>query len=185
MEHRADATHVALIRGINVGGNNPVPMAALRSALVEAGVSDVRTYIQSGNVLLRAPGLSVEAVNSLVEGVLASQFAVTTPVVTVTADALRGVVADAPAGFVAGGDGFHRDVVFLRENLSVEDAFSVVQLRDGVDAAWQGERVIYFRRLSAERTKSKMGKIIGTPQYHGMTIRSWKTTTTIADLIAV
>src|SRR5258708_4824765 len=46
--------YVALLRGINVGGNNKLPMADLRAMFVEAGCEDVRTYIQSGNVMFSA-----------------------------------------------------------------------------------------------------------------------------------
>jgi uncharacterized protein (DUF1697 family) len=49
--------HVALLRGINVSGKNTLPMAELASIFVEAGCEDVRTYIQSGNVVFRAKGM--------------------------------------------------------------------------------------------------------------------------------
>ena len=52
----------------------------------------------------------------------------------------------------------------------------VVQVRDGVDEAWKGRGVVYFTRLSAERTKSKLNKVLATPFYKSMTIRSWQTT---------
>src|SRR5262245_2319312 len=48
-------TWIALFRGINVGGNNPLPMKKLVTLLEAAGCRDVRTYIQSGNVVLRSP----------------------------------------------------------------------------------------------------------------------------------
>ena len=48
-------THVALLRGINVGGKNPLPMKALAEEFVAAGCGDVRTFIQSGNVIFSAP----------------------------------------------------------------------------------------------------------------------------------
>jgi uncharacterized protein (DUF1697 family) len=46
---------VALLRGINVGGHKKVPMAQLREVLEGAGFADVKTYVQSGNVVLTAP----------------------------------------------------------------------------------------------------------------------------------
>ena len=46
--------HIALLRGINVGGHRKVPMADLRAALEDAGFEDVKTYVQSGNVALTA-----------------------------------------------------------------------------------------------------------------------------------
>jgi uncharacterized protein (DUF1697 family) len=55
--------------------------------------------------------------------------------------------------------------------------------REGVDSVWPGEGVIYSQRLSAERTKSRLGKIVGTPAYYNMTIRSWNTTTKLLELV--
>jgi uncharacterized protein (DUF1697 family) len=55
------ATHVALLRGINVGGHNKLPMAELRALCEGLGWSDVRTYIQSGNVVFEAKRPDPEA----------------------------------------------------------------------------------------------------------------------------
>ena len=49
--------------------------------------------------------------------------------------------------------------------------------------AWPGRGVVYFERLSAERTKSRMSRIVGTPEYASMTIRSWATTTKLLALL--
>jgi uncharacterized protein (DUF1697 family) len=58
-----------------------------------------------------------------------------------------------------------------------------VRLRNGVDTAWRGEGVLYFQRLSAQRTRSRMGAIVGTPEYALMTIRSWTTTMKLLTLL--
>jgi uncharacterized protein (DUF1697 family) len=59
----------------------------------------------------------------------------------------------------------------------------MVQLRDGVDQAWPGRGVVYFQRLSAKRTMSRMSRIVGTPEYANMTIRNWSTTTKLLALL--
>jgi uncharacterized protein (DUF1697 family) len=59
----------------------------------------------------------------------------------------------------------------------------VVDLRDGVDSAWAGRGVVYFQRLSARRTQSRMSKIVGTPEYSSMTIRNWRTTTKLLAML--
>ncbi|MCW2973057.1 MAG: hypothetical protein JWN72_1330, partial [Thermoleophilia bacterium] len=64
-----------------------------------------------------------------------------------------------------------------------EDAMTVFQPRDGVDRVWPGAGVIYSQRLSAERTKSRLGRIVGTEPYQSMTIRSWRTTTRLVELL--
>jgi len=177
-------THVVLIRGINVGGSNKVPMAALRAALTDAGLGDVRTYIQSGNVVVDAPGRTPEDVGDVVVGALASGFGVETVVVTVTGEALLAAVDDAPAGFGAEPDTYHYDCAFLRPGLDAATAAGAFGVREGVDRLWAGEGVVYVRRLSAQRTRSRMSKVVSSPLYRDMTIRNWRTTTTLAGMLA-
>ena len=59
----------------------------------------------------------------------------------------------------------------------------VLSLKPDVDRAWPGKGVVYFRRLSARRTESRLSKIMGTPEYARMTIRNWNTTTTLLGLL--
>ena len=78
---------------------------------------------------------------------------------------------------------YHSDAIFLRSPLTPTQVMKMVKLRDGVDRAWPGQGVIYFQRLSAERTKSRLSKIVATPAYKSMTIRSWTTTTKLLKLL--
>jgi uncharacterized protein (DUF1697 family) len=174
--------YVALLRGINVGGRNKVPMAELRGAFEDAGHTDVRTYIQSGNVLFRsgAPRASVEAD---VERTLERHLGFPLVVVVRSHAQLRSVVAQAPRGFGTEPDAFHSDAIFLRSPLTPTQVMKIVRLRDGVDQVWAGKGVVYFARLSAQRTKSRMSSIVGTPEYANMTIRNWSTTTKLLALL--
>ena len=65
--------------------------------------------------------------------------------------------------------------------ISPAKAMQVFDPRPGVDEVWPGKGVIYSQRLSAERTKSRLGKIVGTPPYQSMTIRSWQTTLALLE----
>ena len=173
--------YAALVRGINVGGKNPVPMADLRGAFEAAGHAEVRTYIQSGNVLFRSAAQG-PALEPELEIRLQERFGVPLVVVVRSLRQLGAVVEKAPPGFGSDPHTFHSDVVFLRAPLTPAQAMTVVRLREGVDQAWAANGVVYFQRLSAQRTKSKMGQIVGTPEYRLMTIRSWKTTTKLYEL---
>lgn len=62
-------THIVLLRGVMPTGKNRVPMADLRTSLTEAGFQDVKTYIQSGNVILKSD-LDREAIESLIHKVI-------------------------------------------------------------------------------------------------------------------
>ena len=72
---------VILLRGINVGGHNKVPMAELKEALAAAGFDDVVTYIQSGNVLADVGDRNEAAVVADVESVMQDHFGLNIPTV--------------------------------------------------------------------------------------------------------
>ena len=85
-------TWVALLRGVNLGSRNKVPMAALRAALEDAGFEAVSTHIQSGNVFLRA----VSSPAARIEKVIAEEFGVRSTVVVRTPAELRAAVEGNP-----------------------------------------------------------------------------------------
>src|ERR1700712_5275648 len=174
--------YVALLRGINVGGRNKVPMAELRTAFEDAGYDDVSTYIQSGNVLFRSTS-PARALTAAIERRIEERFGVPIVVVVRSHAQLRAVVANAPKRFGATPDTHYSDAIFLRPPLTPSQVMKITTLRDGVDEAWAGRGVVYFARLGAERTKSRLSSIVGTPEYANMTIRSWQTTTKFLALL--
>jgi uncharacterized protein (DUF1697 family) len=177
-------TYLILLRGINVGGRNPVPMARLRGLLEELGYSDVSTYIASGNVLLRS-GKTSAKVKAEIEASLPSTFNLHSErvdVLVLTLAQLRRVVADKPAGFGEQPAKYLSDAVFLI-GIDAAEALQVFDPRPGVDTVWPGDGVIYSQRLGAQRTKSRLGKIVGTPAYKSMTIRSWSTTMRLLEML--
>jgi uncharacterized protein (DUF1697 family) len=174
--------YVALLRGINVGGRNKVPMADLRRAFEDGGYDAVRTYIQSGNVVFESSAAQ-RTLEGDVERALEAAFGLPLVVVVRSHAELRSIVERAPDGFGAAPGTFHSDVVFLKPPLTAAKAMRVVELREGVDEAWPGAGVVYFARRSAERTKSRMNRVVGTPEYQLMTIRSWATTTKLLALV--
>jgi uncharacterized protein (DUF1697 family) len=174
--------YVALLRGINVGGRNLVAMTALREAFEAAGFGAVSTYIQSGNVLFESDGPRGSLEDDL-EAMLERRFGVPLVVVVRSHRQLRNVVEKAPAHFGQRPDTYHSDVIFLKAPLTSRQAMRVVAQREGVDQAWPGAGVVYFARLSERRTESRMSRIVGTPEYQQMTIRSWSTTTKLLGLL--
>ena len=180
--HASSGAHyLALLRGVNVGGKNLVRMADLSAAFEEMGFGDVATYIQSGNVLFRAPRQRSEELAARIESQLSLSFGVKLKVVLLTGAQLKAVVADAPRGF--GADTHKCDVIFLRKPLTVRRAFGLLETREGVDSAWAGKRVLYFSRLASKASGSRLSKVVALPEYQNMTIRSWSTTTKLLALM--
>jgi uncharacterized protein (DUF1697 family) len=174
--------HVALLRGINVGGANIIPMAALRASFEALGLREVSTYIQSGNVLF-STDLDASRLCQRVEEALSKQFGYQATVVLRSRPQLKRIVERAPDGF--GGDParYRYDVVFLKEPWSARDVLPSIPTRDGVDTAHPGDGVVYFSRLIERATQSYLSRLISLPQYKQMTIRNWNTTTKLLTLM--
>jgi uncharacterized protein (DUF1697 family) len=169
--------YLVLLRGINVGGKNKVPMAALKELLEGMGYSKVSTYIASGNVILSSDRTAAEIKRELEEA-LPRTFKLDSELIAVlllTRAQIRAVVRERPTGFGDHPEKYHSDAVFLM-GIDAATAMKVFDPRPGVDEVWPGKGVIYSQRLSAQRTKSRLSKIVGTPAYKSMTIRSWATT---------
>ena len=177
-------TFAVLIRGINVGGKNKIPMAELKSCLEKLGFSDVTTYIASGNVMLRSKK-SAQEVKDKIEEMLPSSFKLDSKLIKVlvlAADQLQAIVDNKPNGFGEQPDKYHSDAIFLMDIDAIE-AMQVFNPREGVDTIWAGDGVVYSQRLSALRTKSRLSKIMGTPAYKSMTIRTWNTTEKLLEIL--
>ncbi len=177
-------TYVILLRGINVGGKNIVPMAGLKKLLEELGFSQVTTYIASGNVILRSTKRPDE-IQAQIEAALPQRFPLDVELIKVlvlTRSQFQSIVENKPAGFGEQPDEYHSDAIFLMgvDSAQAMDAFDP---REGVDQVWPGDGVIYSQRLSAQRTKSRLNKIMASPFYKSMTIRNWNTTTRLLELL--
>ena len=177
-------SYLVLLRGINVGGKNKVPMAELRSLLEDLGFENVSTYIASGNVFLDSD-LTAAKVASAIEAALPKAFKLHSELIKVAVlsdKELEAVVRRRPKGFGDEPSKHHSDAVFLM-GIDADEAMTVFSPRDGVDKVWPGKGVIYHQRLSAKRTKSRLNRIMSTPVYTSATIRSWQTTIALLELM--
>jgi uncharacterized protein (DUF1697 family) len=177
------ARYVALLRGINVGGKNPVKMTALVACFEEHGFEDVVTYIQSGNVVFAAPASSAAALTGRVEAMLAAALALPISVVLRTAAEMRSTVDGAPPSFGARPGVYRYDVAFLKAPLDAKTALAQVPTRPGVDEAHAGPGALYFRRLIAKASQSRLTRLTQLPIYPRMTIRNWTTTQTLVRMV--
>jgi uncharacterized protein (DUF1697 family) len=176
--------YIVLFRGINVGGKNKLSMKALKEALEELGYENVATYINSGNVVLDSKK-SAGAIEAEIEKVLPRKFKLDSELIKVLAlpkASYKKMLSDKPKGFGEQPGKYHSDAIFLMSG-KVADAVKVFEPREGVDQLWPGKGVIYHQRLSAQRTKSKLNRIMSTPFYKEMTIRNWATTMKLLEML--
>jgi uncharacterized protein (DUF1697 family) len=175
--------YLALLRGINVGGKNKVPMAELKACFEELGCENVRTYIASGNVMFESNIGSAELTEELQEALPANfKLGELVRILVLSRDQLQKVIDQAPKGFGTEPGKYHSDAIFLM-GIPSDEAIKIFNPREGVDRVWQGDLAIYSQRLSAQRTRSRLSKIASSPLYKQMTIRSWDTTARLFALM--
>jgi uncharacterized protein (DUF1697 family) len=175
--------YVALLRGINVGGNNLIPMSNLKQCFEACGFDQVATYIQSGNVLFEVDDEPQTGLAARIEQALSTRFSYQARIVLRSHAQMRAIVLDAPAGFGSRPDEYRYDVVFLREPLTTTQAMKELVTREGVDQTFAGEGVCYFSRLTSRATQSYMSRVVTLPSYQSMTIRNWNTTARLLTLM--
>jgi uncharacterized protein (DUF1697 family) len=113
-EKTGKPTYVALLRGINVGGKNMLPMKDLAAIVSEAGCAHVSTYIQSGNVLFHAPAAQAKQIPKLVQDEIASRFGLRVPVIVRSAQQLAETIKANPF-LKAGADEKSLHIYFLAD----------------------------------------------------------------------
>ena len=179
----SDNRYIALLRGINVGGNNLIKMLDLKTSFAAMGFTDVETYIQSGNVVFSSKQKNKAKLTAVIEKALSDAFQYQSKVVVISAADLERVVAQAPKGF--GGDmaQYRYDVIFVKEPLTTTELLMDIPTTPGVDAAHAGDHAIYFRRLISKAAESKLNKIPQRPSYKNITVRNWNTTMKLLEMV--
>jgi uncharacterized protein (DUF1697 family) len=158
-------------------------MAALRDRL-SRDFQNVRSYIQSGNVLLESHLSAVEVATHL-ERWLPSAFTLDSELIRVlvldAATYLR-VIADAPPGFGAEPEKYRYDVGFY-VGVTAADVEPYMSVNPDVDEVAYGERAFYYRRLSALASRTRLTAIMGTAIYPSLTLRNWRTAVSLAGML--
>jgi uncharacterized protein (DUF1697 family) len=171
--------YIALLRGINVGGHNRVPMAALRATCESIGCTEVATYIQSGNVVLASP-LSAAKLRTALEAAITERIGVSPVVVIRTGEQLTEVVAGNP---FPDADPGHLHVAFLSE---APDERQVAGLNE-VDCRPEELAVrgadVYFRLPNGIGRAKLLEPFYRRIKIHA-TFRNWRTVNKLTEMAA-
>lgn len=177
----ASSTHVALLRGINVGGKNKLPMVELAQLFVESGAGNVRTYIQSGNVVFTASATVAKGIAAAVAGLIEKRFGLRVPVVVRTARELEAVLTGNPL-LHKGADPATLHVAFLADRPGVRQVAALDANRSPGDAFAVAGREIYLHLPNgvarSKLTNDYFDKALGTVS----TVRNWRTVETLAAM---
>jgi uncharacterized protein (DUF1697 family) len=175
-------TWIALLRAINLGARNKVAMPRLREVLADDGFADVRSYVQSGNVVLRSPRRSATSVGNRIGELVEREFGLTVPVVVRTPAEMESVIAANPFPEAAAERPKLLHVVFLEGDADA----------DGVDTLHSDDLTqdvcrVDGRQLYVDYTDGVHGSKLTSTYFRRRlgvdgTARNWRTVLAVAEL---
>ena len=175
--------YVALLRGINVGGKNKVPMAELRDCLTEAGLQKIRTYIQSGNVIFRSSRKDETKLTQEVERTIEKTFGFAVVVALFTQAELEYIAAHTPKDWLKDPERKY-NYLFLKKPTDEQEALEAMgELKPDIESAEAGKGVIYQSLSLKMFGRTTGGKLASKPIYQTMTIRNHNTVQKILELL--
>jgi uncharacterized protein (DUF1697 family) len=175
--------YVAFLQGVNVGGKGIVSMAAIKEALIALGLSDVRTYINSGNVIFSTRASDARPLTARIEKALEQHTGMAIKVLVIDHRTLKKMVDAIPRNWV--DDKTMRTyVLLLWKELDDRGILERLPIKPGVDELKYTPGAVVWRVDRENVGKSHMNRIVGTPMYKNITIRSANTMRKLNELTA-
>lgn len=175
-------TYVALLRGINVGGNNKIEMSKLKKCFESLGYTDVATYINSGNVVFKTKKKDVATLVSEIERVIKKKFKLEIPVVLRDKKNIDKVCSKIPSDWVNDKEQ-KSDVMFLWDEYNAKETLDLIDSNPKVDTLLYIDGAILWHLKKKDYGKSKMRDLIGTKLYKNMTVRNVNTVRKLRSLM--
>lgn len=176
-------TWVALLRGINVGGNNIIPMSALSSTFTKLGVASVKTYIQSGNVLFHSEEDDARALEQRIERALTKAYRYEAKVVLRSMDEMDAVIRDLPRAWKRPDPSARHNVIFLRHEIDSESILEGLAPKKQIEQVLYRPGVLYWSAKTSDLARTSMAKLSSNAIYRQVTVRNLNTTRKIHELM--
>ncbi|WP_128103064.1 DUF1697 domain-containing protein [Paenibacillus sp. DCT19] len=177
--------YVALLRGINVGGNNKINMKQLKETFEQAGMQQVLTYINSGNIIFayepELDNANTELAHILQEAI-AADFGLQIRVVVRNIEEMYTVITALPEEWT-NDDQAKSDVMFLWDEVNDVSILDKLPLKSGIGTLIYVSGALLYSVSREDATRSGMNKLAGSAVYKQMTVRNVNTTRQIYTLM--
>lgn len=173
--------YVALLRGINVGGNNKVDMKKLKTTFEKLGFTKVVTYINSGNIIFEEMLKGEGVIVNDIEKAIKSDFQIEIKVLIRSIENIETVCKSLPNTWLK-NETMRTDVMFLWEKYDKPEVLEQIQINP-VDNVKYAPGAVLWNVEGEDYSKSGMIKLIGTELYKNMTIRNVNTVRKIYQIM--
>lgn len=173
--HKSHNTYVALLRGVNVGGNNMISMSSLKESFTDMGFKDVSTYINSGNIIFQSKEADARKLERKIERMLSSEYHLDSKVVVRSLAEMEELVKSLPRTWTDPSR-WRYYVIFLRHSIDSESILDDLPAKSDIEEISYCPGTLLWSALISELTRSKIQKLASRKIYQDMTIRNLNTT---------
>ncbi|MDE0446507.1 MAG: DUF1697 domain-containing protein [Spirochaetaceae bacterium] len=175
--------YLALLRGINVGGNNIIAKNDLRRCFEDLGFTNVRTYIQSGNIVFRARSGEKQQLTARVEAGLSERFSYAARAVVLSYADYRALLDAAPPAWGEDPAYRHNALFTLAGTTPADVLASIPPVKEELETVAAGPGVVFWSADKKRVTRSAFVKLPAHPIYQQVTIRNHNTVRRLATLL--
>lgn len=174
--------YVALLRGVNVGGNNMISMGKLRESFEGMGFEKVTSYINSGNIIFRTKEGDVRKLEKKIEQMLEKEYELGSRVVIRSLKEMEKLVESLPRSW--GADSNRRyNVIFLRHTIDSEEILKDVPVKEDIEEVIYRPGTLLWSAHVDALNRTNMLKLASRKMYQDMTVRNTNTTKKLCELM--
>ena len=165
--------HVALLRGVNAGTQNRIDMKTLKATFEAIGFTDVRTYINSGNIVFRTTRKDKQRMAAKIEAAIKQEFGHDVKTLVLDARNIEEICAALPDEWL-NNDSMRSEVMFLWQEIDKPDLVAKLNTKV-VDNVIHTAGAILWMIDRKDYNKSGLARLVGTEPYRKMTMRNVNT----------
>jgi len=173
---------VALLRAVNVGGNNMISMSSLKQSFETMGFTSVVTYINSGNIVFKSKEADARKLETKLEQMLSRDYQLGSKVVVRSLSEMEKLVQSLPQNWM-GDSAWRYNVIFLRHTIDSEKILAELEVKKEIEEVVYRPGALLWSAQVSELNRTNMLKLSSRKMYQDMTVRNLNTTRKLFGLM--
>ena len=174
---------VALLRGVNVGGNNMISMSALKQSFEALGFAQVSTYINSGNIIFQTKEADPRKLERKIEQMMLKEYQLDSKVVVRSLAEMEKLVKSLPPSW-NGDSSWRYNVIFLRHTIDSEKILDELPAKNDIEQIEYRPGTLLWSAQVTEINRTNMQKLSSRKVFQDMTVRNLNTTKKLYELMS-
>ena len=179
---KTNGIFVALLRGVNVGGNNMISMKSLKESFMTMGFKEVTTYINSGNIIFTTREDDARQLEKKIEQMLSSDYQLDSKVVIRSLSELEKLVKSLPSTW-SGDSDWRYNVIFLRHTIDSKKILADLPANSDIEEIVYRPGTLLWSAQATEFSRTNMAKLASRKVFQDMTVRNLNTTKRLYELM--